>query len=84
MSEEPATDEQITEALNNIIAKHEDTAIKLLAKLVFNLMFDLDELKLHLLKAFKNEGIEIEDIDLVYPDKEINTEIKRFYNDFYS
>ena len=85
MSEKNATEEQITEALNKIINAHEDKAIQLLAKLIFNLRFDLDELKIELLKMFKTDHIEEDfEIDLEFPDKTIDTECKRFYNDFYT
>ena len=58
MSEKEASEKQIVDALNNIILgeririKH---SLKLLAKLIFNLRFDLDELKIELLKVISGE-----------------------------
>ena len=60
MSEKNASEEQITEALNKIITGHEDKAVSLIAKLVFNLRFDLDELKIELYKALTGEEMECE------------------------
>ena len=55
MSEKEATEEQIQEALNKLILSHKDRGVRLLAKLLFNLRFDLNELKLELIKVLKND-----------------------------
>ena len=60
MSDKEATKEGIKSALNDIIDNAEKCdvphTLALLAKLIFNLRFDLNELKLELLKFLKNEG----------------------------
>ena len=61
MSEKEATDQQITDTLNKIMDTHPDRSIQLLAKILFNCRYDINELKLELLKVFKPEG---EDKDL--------------------
>ena len=55
MSEKEATEKQITDKLNEIILSDKDGVHRLLAKLVFNLRFDLNELKLELIKTLKTE-----------------------------
>ena len=44
--------DKLDEIINNILAPKE---VRLLAKLVFNLRFDLDELKIELLKVITGE-----------------------------
>ena len=85
MSEKEATEEQITEALNKIMETHDDNAVKLLAKLLFNVRFDLDELKIELVKCLGGIGLEVEEgEELKYPDKKIDKECRRFYFDLYT
>ena len=67
MSEKEATDKQIIDALNKIMEsvdeKIDETlpqAIRLFAKLIFNLRFDLNELKLELIKCLGDIGIDAE------------------------
>ena len=64
-------DEQIDEYLPKIV--------RLLAKLIYNLRFDLNELKLELIKAFKNEEgkPELEELKMGPKDlKNINTNLE--------
>ena len=56
MSDKEVTDKEIDDKLNEIMEGHQDNFIRLLAKLIFNLRFDLNEMKLELLKVFKPEG----------------------------
>ena len=60
MSDKEVTEEAINDKLNEIM---EDVAMtkveKLFAKLIFNLRFDLNEMKLELLKVFKDECEEV-------------------------
>jgi len=62
MSEKEASEKEIDKALekimDNILAPQE---VRLIAKLVFNLRFDLDELKIELLKVLRDE--ECEDVN---------------------
>ena len=53
--EKEVSDEQIQEKLNLIITNHPDKTIRLLTKLIFNLRFDLDELKIELLKILRED-----------------------------
>ena len=59
MSEKEATEEQINEKMEEIIELHSDKAIRLLAKLISNCRYDLNEMKLELLKVFKPEDNEL-------------------------
>ena len=61
MSEKEVTEKEIDDKLNEIMTFDGDfvdasKTIKLFAKLIYNLRFDLDELKLHLIKALKEDG----------------------------
>jgi len=85
MSEKDATEEQIQEALNLIITNHPEKPIRLLAKLIHNLRFDLDEFKIEVYKFVKGLGAEeLQDIDIKYPDKKIEKNCRRLNDDFYS
>ena len=55
LSEKEVTEKQIQDKLNEIILGDPNKTIRLLAKLVFNLRFDLDELKIELYKALTGE-----------------------------
>ena len=55
MSEKEATEKMIQDKLTEIILHEKDPVKKLFAKLIFNLRFDLDELKIELLKALTGE-----------------------------
>ena len=63
MSEKEATEQQIEDTLNKImdtdgIFENPSHTIKFLTKIIFNLRYDLNEMKLELLKVFKPEGEE--------------------------
>ena len=85
MSEKEATEEQITDTLNKIILNNPDNTLRFLAKIVFNLRFDLDEFKIHVLEILKGLETEAdpEPEELKFP-PEIDLDIKRLKNDFYS
>ena len=85
MSEKEATEEQITDTLNKIILNNPDKTIRFLAKIVFNTRFDLDEFKIHVLEMLKGVETEAdpEPEELKFP-PEIDLDIKRLKNDFYS
>ena len=60
MSEKEATEKQITETLEKImttegVLKNPTHTIKFLAKILFNLRFDLDELKVKLYETIMGE-----------------------------
>ena len=62
MSEEEVTNKQIDDKLEEVMEYnqefgHQDItqAIKLFAKLIFNIRYDINEMKLELLKVFKTE-----------------------------
>ena len=60
MSDKEVTEEAINDKLNEIMEDDfQNKTIKLFAKLIFNLRFDLNEMKLELLKVFKDEWEEI-------------------------
>ena len=78
MSEKEATEKQITETLEKImttegVLKNPTHTIKFLAKILFNLRFDLNELKLELIKVLKEE----EDCEVNHKPEE---EDGRFYS----
>ena len=56
MSDKEVTEEAINDKLEEIMEKDTDRTIRLFAKLIFNLRFDLNDLKLELLKVLKDEG----------------------------
>jgi len=93
MSEKEATEEEITEALNKIINcpgyfENPHDVLKMLAKLIWNLRFDLQELKTELINHFKN--MDLEDLEEEYvPEseddlKKLDASPERFFNDFYA
>ena len=59
MSEKEATEEKIQEKLDELILSHPDKTIRLFAKLIFNLRFDLNELKLELIKVIKGDDDDV-------------------------
>ena len=61
LSEKEVSEKQIQDKLNEIILQHEDKTIRFLTKLIFNLRFDLEELKIELYKALT--GDESEDVN---------------------
>ena len=61
MSEKEVSEKQINDKLTEIILEEPNKTIRLLAKLIFNLRFDLDELKVELYKALT--GDESEDVN---------------------
>ena len=90
MSEKEATEEQINDTLTKIMTSIDSShAVKFLAKILFNVRFDLDELKIEVLKAIKAVIIESEPEpeELKYSDKDLKkiaTTPERLSNDFYS
>jgi len=84
------TEQEINEGLEKIIEGNTEIdptrTIRLLAKLIYNLRFDLIELKRELIKTLRSEpeDIEVDIYDLPYPDKEIEKEPRRFFDDFYA
>ena len=84
------TEAEINEGLEKIIEGNTELdpthTIRLLAKLIYNLRLDLQELKNELIKTFKQEpeDMEVEIYELPYPDKEIQKEPRRFFDDFYA
>ena len=86
MSEKEATEEQINDTLTKIMTSDPNHSVKFLAKILFNVRFDLDELKLHLKKMLKDVSGEgyCEFEELQFPDKKITTTPERLNNDFYS
>ena len=92
MSEKEATEESIAEALKDIMNPETGMRIKhcirLLAKLIFNLQFDLDELKIRIFEAIEADNDEPEE-DFYTPEtdndlKKIDVGPERFHNDFYA
>ena len=92
MSEKEATEDAINRKLEEIMERkeiegHEEIShtFKFLAKILFNVRFDLDEFKIHVLEMLK--GVETEADpeleELKFP-PEIDLDIKRLKNDFYS
>ena len=76
--------DRIMESIDEQIDEYLPQTIRLFAKLIFNLRYDLDDLKIHLKKVFKGGSPgEPEPEDLKYPPKEIKTNPERFYDDFY-
>lgn len=63
MTERQISEEEIDKSLEGIMENHPDHTIKFLAKILFNCRYDINEMKLGLLKIFKPEAIEIEDED---------------------
>ena len=60
MNDKEVTEEAINDKLNEIMEDIAMTKIEqLFAKLIFNLRFDLNEMKLELLKVFKDECEEV-------------------------
>ena len=60
LSEKDVTEKEIDETLNKIMVSNPDHTIRFLARILFNLRFDLDDLKIELLKVLKDdEGEEI-------------------------
>ena len=56
LSEKEVTEKQIQDKLNEILTdEFQNKTIKLFAKLIFNLRFDLEELKIELYKALTGE-----------------------------
>ena len=87
--EKGVSEERINEKLNQIIDSESDhPTIKLLAKLVFNLRFDLNELKQELIKALGvGDGVDNPDYEeLQYPkDNRSDWNVpKRFQREIYS
>jgi len=89
MSEKEVSEEKIDKALESIMETPEEHLdalhiVKLLAKLIYNLRYDLNELKLKLVEAFKNSGsVDTDDIYLAYPN-DIKKEIKRLEDEYFS
>ena len=85
MSEKEATEEQIQTKLDEIMLTNPDKTTRFFAKLIFNLRFDLDEFKIRVLEMLKGVETEAdpEPEELKFP-PEIDLDIKRLKNDFYS
>ena len=88
MSEKEATEEQINNTLNEIMESNPDHSIRFLAKILFNLRFDLDELKIKIFEAIEADNDEPEE-DFYTPEtdndlKKIDVGPERFHNDFYA
>ena len=60
MSEKEVTEDAINKKLDEIMEQHEDKTIRFLAKILFNCRFDLNELKLELIKCLGDIGIEVD------------------------
>ena len=58
MSEKEVSEKQIQDKLTEIILEDPNKTIRLLAKLIFNLRFDLEELKIELYKALTGDESE--------------------------
>ena len=84
MSEKEATEEQINDTLTKIMTSDPNHSVKFLAKILFNVRFDLDELKIKLYETILPEEGSAEFEELKFPDKKIATTPERFHNDFYS
>ena len=71
MSEEEVSEERINERLEEIMEECPDPVIRLFAKLIFNLRYDLHELAEKILSIFKNmkEGIDV-DVDVYFDESE--------------
>ena len=59
MSDKEVTDKAIDDRLEIMMDESPNNEIRLLAKLIFNVRFDLNEMKLELLKVFKDECEEV-------------------------
>ena len=53
------SDKEIDDKLEEIMEGHQDHFMRLIAKLIYNLRYDLDELKLELLKVLKEDDCEV-------------------------
>ena len=84
MSEKEATEEQINDTLTKIMTSDPNHSVKFLAKILFNVRFDLDELKIKLYETILPEEGSPEFEELKFPDKKISTTPERLNNDFYS
>jgi len=70
---------KLEEIMDNILAPKE---VRLLAKLIFNLRFDLNELKQELIKTFSGEDGQFE-IEIALPE-EMKKTIRRLSDDYFS
>ena len=79
-------DKHLTDLIKNDGILNPSHTIKFLCKIIFNLRYDLNELKVELVKALgAGEGVEPEDFEeLKYPNKSDWNVPQRFQYDIYS